>query len=846
MAKVTIYESAGAINLTPYEFGYNNAYLIDYETTSFSSSLKGITIQYSADGALKRAGITYQVESTGKYQPIAYQELQYNYSARKYETLYEITKLDVYGYSLEGMVNDIIYAKANHGYLVSGNDTIYDNSYGGFFDTGIGNDTIYGYGGNDSIWIGTGNDTAYGGTGNDIFYTTSSSSSFGGTNYIYGQSGIDILYISDAQYLYRFVDVWGDFGFGRGQDFLYLLGNTGGNLSATGIEFIQSKNIGQRDINNWNYSDNNVVFRRGYSLDDKNYSSNNTKYIIDLGEYISTITYGNKTRYEFELSNTSYNDQFSISGDTISISNGSGATRSVDVTVTASDVSSNGQIRAGQTLAKKTFSVTFNDNDFSSNSTSGTSGNDTLALSSNDDDYIPPEGYSLSSTKNNNGPDISEFSSEFSSSGTQNYTSLSDIIVLTGQSFTLRGLEGDDVYIISSLIPKNFNGTLVDTSGNNIIEIPENILISKIEFTEKSARITIDNSKVITINGADKFNYKLSANTLDGNSGESFSYSELAELFGVNESLDIARVISGEYYTQSLSLNSSNFNIINVNNSTIITATSSSDEIRYNFKQSSGGVSLEGNKTISIKNFDTSNDKITLVNEGGSDLTLSSFKSLGGIDIIENSFDNNTTIYFSPDSSGGSGALTIEGVSDSDFNNISLSILSNSSISFSQITSGYELKETSDSSKKNLTEFNFSSGSGTLNTTSYDDFIVLTGGSTHRGLGGDDLYFVSNLISKNSSTTIVDTSGNNTIQIPENTFIDSIIFSNDSARMVFEDSRTITINGANEFVYNLGGNKASGDPGESLSYADFAAAFDVYDIVNLSGTENGTSDIYIV
>ena len=51
-----------------------------------------------------------------------------------------------------------------------------------------------------------------------------------------------------------------------------------------------------------------------------------------------------------------YNDQFSLSGDILRINNGSGSTKTVDITITASTVSSDGIVRPGQSTAKKTFS----------------------------------------------------------------------------------------------------------------------------------------------------------------------------------------------------------------------------------------------------------------------------------------------------------------------------------------------------------------------------------------------------------------------------------------------------------------------------------------------------------
>ena len=55
--------------------------------------------------------------------------------------------------------------------------------------------------------------------------------------------------------------------------------------------------------------------------------------------------------------------------------------------------------------------------------------------------------------------------------------------------------------------------------------------------------------------------------------------------------------------------------------------------------------------------------------------------------------------------------------------------------------------------------------SGTLNFNKGNNIIILEGqASTYRGLSGDDVYFISNLLPKSSKTSIVDTDGSNIIQ----------------------------------------------------------------------------------
>ena len=106
---------------------------------------------------------------------------------------------------------------------------------------------------------------------------------------------------------------------------------------------------------------------------------------------------------------------------------------------------------------------------------------------------------------------------------------------------------------------------------------------------------------------------------------------------------------------------------------------------------------------------------------------------------------------------------------------------------------GFTLGNELDSSKSILSSFNTEDSNGTLNLTSSDNIIILTGSYTYRGLDGDDFYFISNIMTDNAKATIVDNSGNNTIQIPDNTYIDSIAFANDSMRIILESSY-LTIN----------------------------------------------------
>ena len=165
-----------------------------------------------------------------------------------------------------------------------------------------------------------------------------------------------------------------------------------------------------------------------------------------------------------------------------------------------------------------------------------------------------------------------------------------------------------------------------------------------------------------------------------------------------------------------------------------------------------------------------------------------------------------------------------------------------------KLESKYSLAENPDDSKNILKPFNETSKSGTLNFSSGDNIIIADGqAKTLRGLDGNDTYFVSNLLPKDSTIEIIDTSGTNTVQIAANTKVVKTLWTKDAARLTFEDDRVITINGADKFTFNMGGNVTDGTEGIDLTFAEFALSFGIDDVLNLSGSDTGTvTDLYII
>ena len=133
----------------------------------------------------------------------------------------------------------------------------------------------------------------------------------------------------------------------------------------------------------------------------------------------------------------------------------------------------------------------------------------------------------------------------------------------------------------------------------------------------------------------------------------------------------------------------------------------------------------------------------------------------------------------------------------------------------------------------------------TINHGSGADIIVPSNnGTTYRGLAGDDTYIISNSIAANATITIVDTSGSNKIQLVDGLSVQSSKFAADAVQLTLSNGAVVTINGASNFTFDVGGNATTGTSGSSNSLSEFAAAMGVATLPS-SGTTAGSSDITI-
>ena len=117
---------------------------------------------------------------------------------------------------------------------------------------------------------------------------------------------------------------------------------------------------------------------------------------------------------------------------------------------------------------------------------------------------------------------------------TINYSSGNDIIVPTNNT-TYRGLQGDDIYVISKAIPSGSSLSIVDTSGKNIIQLADGLEILSTKFSSSAFQITLSNGAIINISAADKNSYEIGGNITTGIQGEQKNYLEFSQLFGIQD-----------------------------------------------------------------------------------------------------------------------------------------------------------------------------------------------------------------------------------------------------------------------------------------------------------------------
>jgi len=132
------------------------------------------------------------------------------------------------------------------------------------------------------------------------------------------------------------------------------------------------------------------------------------------------------------------------------------------------------------------------------------------------------------------------------------------------------------------------------------------------------------------------------------------------------------------------------------------------------------------------------------------------------------------------------------------------------------------------------------------NATTGNDILVPTNDNvTYRGLSGDDVYILSSAIAANAKVSIVDTSGANRIQLVDGLSITSSRFAADAVELTLSNGAVVTVNGADNFTFEVGGNDTSGTAGTDQTYAQFASAMGVASLPSGTTLVAGTANVSV-
>ena len=110
---------------------------------------------------------------------------------------------------------------------------------------------------------------------------------------------------------------------------------------------------------------------------------------------------------------------------------------------------------------------------------------------------------------------------------------------------------------------------------------------------------------------------------------------------------------------------SSSYTVVNISASADKTISASSDAEDFRYEVDTAGVSKEGAFTVTINDFDKTNDKLTIVLVGAtSNITTQEFDALQDVEVTSDGISG-TQIFFAPDSNAQSGKLVLPNIEES-------------------------------------------------------------------------------------------------------------------------------------------------------------------------------------
>lgn len=102
-----------------------------------------------------------------------------------------------------------------------------------------------------------------------------------------------------------------------------------------------------------------------------------------------------------------------------------------------------------------------------------------------------------------------------------------------------------------------------------------------------------------------------------------------------------------------------------------------------------------------------------------------------------------------------------------------------------------------------------------------DEYYIVQRGIVSRGAGNDSYIISGSTIDSNADVTITDSQGSNILQFIDGLGVQGSMVTNDALQLQLNNSTNVTVLGASDFIYEVGGNPLTATPGTEMTFNQF-------------------------
>jgi len=115
----------------------------------------------------------------------------------------------------------------------------------------------------------------------------------------------------------------------------------------------------------------------------------------------------------------------------------------------------------------------------------------------------------------------------FDENGVSFVTDLFTVLQAPGSTYIGKDTDEDNIYQLSNLLTGDGeNIILIDTEGNNTLQLPEGLAIKSTIIANNELLITLGNDAVINVRNVDQFSYEIAGDDITGTTGESLNFND--------------------------------------------------------------------------------------------------------------------------------------------------------------------------------------------------------------------------------------------------------------------------------------------------------------------------------